>query len=219
MGVYYWPEWSGFKDGEHLDADGNFGPDAPCFFLFSDQDITGAANHQPCIVAASEYEETQVWPADFTWQLRGALVYRLDENNFDVIGLMHSTTKDFNLPEFQLRFARGEAGWTWRRADTGFINPFIYAPALDGATEDTMARLDAAIEHYGNMLSLYLGGYHKWLQCDGTWEERLPKQARVKKDKRGRVKKFYSIASSGFLRFKPEHKDATEETSDTSAAG
>ena len=128
----------------------------------------------------------------------------MDADNFDVIGIMRDLANSRLMPEVQVRFTRADDAWSWRLSPTGFVNPYVYGRAIAKIPEDKRAALDDAVNHYGAELALYLGGYHKWLQCDGRWEVTGAKPARTKLDKHGRVKKIYKIASGGYKQFVPQ---------------
>ena len=204
LGVYYWPDWSPGQ-GEHLPADAagdTFGPKASRFCLFTDNTLGGGKYHRPVVVSAVE-GIIEVVPAYFAWTLDAVLVYRKDADTFDAIGIMRDTSGQRLLPEVQLRFSRSALGWSWKLSPSGFVNPYVYGPTFAAIPEDMTGRLHDEICHYGNMLSLFLGGYHKLLDADGTWTVQAPKQAKVKRDKHGRPKKFYRVASSGYMQFQP----------------
>ena len=220
LGVYYWPDWTP-ELGAHLPPEApasTFGPKAPRFCLFSDGDIGGGQFHRPTIVQAAECL-VEMAPSYVSWILDCVLVYRLDDDNFDALGIMRDAASRRLLPELQLRFTRSGAGWAWRISPTGFVNPYVYGPTIQAIPEAGRPGLDDAVEHYGNVLSQYLGGYHAWLDADGAWTMHQPKPARTKVDKKGRVKKFYRIASSGFMTFAPATKHDTEKVRAAGIAG
>lgn len=201
---HFWPEWNLAELGAAL-------PDLRCdellppvqrMCLFSPGNIGGGLYHRPTIVDAAEGME-EIGPAYAAWALDCVLVYKLDDANFDVIGIMRDVSGIRLLPELQLRFFRAPGGWAWRISGTGFVNPYIYGPSLADLPEAGAAGLEAAVDYLGNLVALYLGGYHAWLGQAGDWAYREPVPAKAKTGKDGKTKKFYRIAGLGYRTFVP----------------
>lgn len=208
--VINWKEWFQQNKRVHLDKVPKNIVDIPennrpHFCLFSNnQNIFGKQYYRPTVVSAAEGFEA-IWPETQQWKLNSILVYIADDSSFDVIGLLEHTKTNAILPEVQLNFKLVENGFNWAKSSTGFINPFIYQPVIATFDENTTTKFDDAINHYGNCLSLYLGTFVKWLQQDGAWKIYQPKKAKAKYGKKGKVKKFYKLASSGYIEFTPEN--------------
>lgn len=207
LSVCRWPEWPDVPITRlcgDLDFDVSVeNNERPHFFLFSDKSVINELYHRPTIVDIAE-GVVDVWPSYHSWRLSGLMVYKASDVSFDVIGLMTESRSSLLLPEIQLNFTKTPEGWYWDISKTGFVNPFVYSEILSEVNDVDSSKVQEPIDYYGNTISMYLGSYKKWLETHGAWKISPAKPAKVKYNKKGEIRKFYRLATSGYLQFVPE---------------
>ena len=201
-----WPEMSEDELGEPLEGTQRFW-EINLNLCIAGRAAVGPCDYEPMIMPGLQNVPHELMPDTASWGLKGYLMFQSEGDNFDLIPLMelnNTRVHDIVWPDMQLRFEKTEQGWVWYPSPTGFVNGVVYDSVLESLPPAARKRVDAAVEFTGNWILRQLGGYERLLAQPGEWDKLPPKPARVKHNKKGKVKKIHQIAKLGHQIYRPE---------------
>jgi len=190
--------WRDGALGEPLPTEVLRWPD-PAFLLWTPNGFTDT-NHRFAVDVESTYDDKE-WEGWFNrkWDLEGIFVFtRPGYARFDAIPLARQIGGPLILADVQLSYELTPNGWAWNYATVGPNNWYFHGWFKRELSEEDQAKVDENVMLLGNTVTCYLGGFWRLLQQDGEWNTKLPKQAKVKLNKQGKIRKVIKPGTLGY---------------------
>jgi hypothetical protein len=197
--VYKWPDG---KLGDVLPTEILQWPD-PAFMLWTPSGFM-PERHRFAVDVDAVHDEPEFsnW-FNRTWELEGVMVFtRPGYHRFDAIPVARQIGGPLILSDVQLSYDLTPQGWAWQYAVVGPNNWFFHSVFKSMLSDSEREEVDENVQTLGNTVSRYLGEYWKVLQQDGEWFERAPKQAKLKLNKEGKVRKVIRPGTLGHKEWK-----------------
>ena len=135
------------------------------------------------------------------WSLMGTFLFVRDDKRFDVIPVATAPEYNMLLADAQLSFELTDAGWAWQYAGVGPYNTYFHTWFRHQLDPEDEEEVDENVNHLGNQLDWYLGGYWEHLQQDGAWKEVARKPPKLKLSKKGEVRKVTNPGTLGYKEY------------------